>query len=49
MREWEAGFHEYVKAQFPNLGDTIRKEKVVSKDSEAELRRALDQYKASRA
>ncbi len=49
VREWEAGFHEYVKAQFPTLGDTIRKEKVVSKDSEAELRRALEQYKASRA
>ena len=49
VRDWEAGFHEYVKAQFPTLGDTIRKEKVVSKDSEAELRRALEQYKASRA
>ena len=48
VRDWEAGFHEYVKAQFPNLGDTIRKEKVVSKDSEAELRRALEQYKNSR-
>ncbi len=49
IRDWEAGFHAYVKAQFPNLGDTIRKEKVVSKDSEAELRRAIEQYKASRA
>ncbi len=49
VRDWEAGFHAYVKAQFPNLGDTIRKEKVVSKDSEAELRRAIEQYKASRA
>ena len=49
VRDWEAGFHEYVKAQFPNLGDAIRKEKVVSKDSEAELRRAIAQYKASRA
>ncbi len=49
IRDWEAGFHAYVKAQFPNLGDTIRKEKVVSKDSEAELRRAIAQYKASRA
>ena len=48
VRDWEAGFHDYVKAQFPNLGDTIRKEKVVSKDSEAELRRALEQYKNSR-
>ena len=48
VRDWEAGFHEYVKAQFPTLGDTIRKEKVVSKDAEAELRRALEQYKKSK-
>ena len=48
VRDWEAGFHEYVKAQFPTLGDTIRKEKVVSKDSEAELRRAIEQYKKSK-
>jgi F-type H+-transporting ATPase subunit alpha len=48
VREWEAGFHEYVKSQFPTLGDTIRKEKVVSKDSEAELRRAIEQYKNSK-
>jgi len=49
VREWEAGFHEYMKAQFPQVGDKIRKEKVVSKETEAELRRAIEQYKASRA
>ena len=30
-------------------GDKIKAEKVVSKETEAELRRAIDQYKASRA
>jgi F-type H+-transporting ATPase subunit alpha len=49
VREWEAGFHAYMKAQFPNVGDTIRSSKVVSKEIEAELRRAIEQYKASRA
>ena len=49
VREWETGFHAYMKAQFPQVGDKIRKEKVVSKETEAELRRAIDQYKASRA
>ena len=49
VREWETGFHAYMKAQYPNIGDTIRTTKVVSKDIEAELRRAIDQYKASRA
>ena len=49
VRDWEAGFHDYMKAQFPQLGDTIRKDKVVSKETDAELRRAIEQYKASRA
>jgi F-type H+-transporting ATPase subunit alpha len=48
VREWEAGFHTYVKAQFPQIGEKIKKEKVVSKETEAELRRAIEQYKQSR-
>jgi F-type H+/Na+-transporting ATPase subunit alpha len=48
VRDWETGFHAYMKAQFPNIGDTIRTTKVVSKDIEAELRRAIEQYKASK-
>ncbi len=49
VREWEAGFHTFMKAQFPQIGDAIRKEKVVSKDTEANLRRGIEQYKASLA
>jgi F-type H+/Na+-transporting ATPase subunit alpha len=49
VREWEAGFHAYMKAQFPQVGEAIRKEKVLSKDTEAELRRAIEQYQKSRA
>jgi hypothetical protein len=37
-----------MKAQFPNIGETIKKDKVVSKETEAELRRAIEQYKKSR-
>ena len=48
VRDWEAGFHAYMKAQFPNVGEAIRKDKAVSKETEAELRRAIEQYKASR-
>jgi len=48
VREWEAGFHAYMKAQFPNVGEAIKKDKAVSKETEAELRRAIDLYKASR-
>jgi len=48
VREWETGFHAYMKAQFPNVGDSIRTSKVIAKDIEAELRRAIEQYKASK-
>ena len=48
VREWEAGFHAYMKAQFPNIGEAIKRDKQVSKETEAELRRAIDQYKNSR-
>ena len=48
VREWEAGFHAYMKAQFPNVGEAIKKDKAVSKETEAELRRAIEQYKGSR-
>ena len=49
VREWEAGFHAYMKAQFPQVGDKIRAEKVLSKDTEAELKRGIEQFKASLA
>ncbi|HRN53714.1 MAG TPA: F0F1 ATP synthase subunit alpha [Gemmatimonadaceae bacterium] len=48
VREWEAGFHAYMKAQFPQVGDAIKKERLVSKETEAELRRAIEQYKKSK-
>ena len=47
MRAWENGFHEYMKAQFPQVGDRIRTEKVLSKETEAELKRGIEQYKKS--
>jgi F-type H+-transporting ATPase subunit alpha len=49
VRAWEADFHTYMKAQFPNIGEAIRKERVVSKENEAELRRGIEQFKKSRA
>ncbi len=47
VRDWETGFHAYLKAQFPQVVDKIRSEKAISKDTEAELRRGIEQYKAS--
>ena len=45
LREWEKGFQEYVTAQFPQIGDKIRGEKAISKETEADLKRAIDGYK----
>jgi F-type H+/Na+-transporting ATPase subunit alpha len=45
IREWERGFHEFVAAQFPQVGERLRSEKVLSKEIEADLKRAMDEYK----
>jgi F-type H+-transporting ATPase subunit alpha len=44
VRAWEAGFHEFMKTQFPQVGDTIRTSKALSKETEADLKRAIEQY-----
>jgi F-type H+/Na+-transporting ATPase subunit alpha len=45
IREWERCFHEFVGAQFPQVGERLRSEKVLSKEIEADLKRAIDEYK----
>jgi F-type H+-transporting ATPase subunit alpha len=47
VRAWEDGFHAFAKAQFPQVGDKIRSEKAISKETEAELKRCIEQYKKS--
>jgi F-type H+-transporting ATPase subunit alpha len=44
VREWEAGFHEFMKLQFPQVGERIRTEKALSKDTEAELKRGIEAF-----
>jgi F-type H+-transporting ATPase subunit alpha len=45
LREWEKGFHEFMGAQFPQVGERIRTEKALSKETEADLKRGIDEYK----
>jgi F-type H+/Na+-transporting ATPase subunit alpha len=45
LREWERGFHEFMGAQFPQVGERLRSEKVLSKEIEADLKRAIGEYK----
>ncbi len=45
IREWEADFHTFMSEQYPQVGQAIRKEKVLSKETEASLRQGIDAYK----
>jgi F-type H+-transporting ATPase subunit alpha len=45
LREWERGFHEFMAAQFPQVGERLRSEKAISKEIEADLRRGIEEYK----
>jgi F-type H+-transporting ATPase subunit alpha len=49
LREWERGFHEFMAAQFPQVGERLRSEKAISKEIEADLRRGIEEYKKSAA
>jgi F-type H+-transporting ATPase subunit alpha len=44
VREWERGFLEYVQAHYPQVGDKIKREKALSKETEEDLKRAISAY-----
>jgi len=44
IRDWERGFHDFMKTQYPQVGDAIRSKKELSKDVEADLRRGIEAY-----
>ena len=45
LQGWEKGFHEFMAAQYPQVGERIRAEKVLSKETEADFKRGIDEYK----
>jgi len=45
VREWESQFHQFVAARFPQITEKLRTEKVLSKDTEADLKKAIDEFK----
>jgi F-type H+/Na+-transporting ATPase subunit alpha len=47
VRDWERGFHEFMSHQFPQVGERIRTEKGLSKETEGDLRRGIEQYSES--
>jgi F-type H+-transporting ATPase subunit alpha len=44
LKRWEVGFLEYMRSQEPDVGKAIREEKVLSEDTEATLRKAIEFY-----
>ena len=48
IRQWEHDFLAFMAAQFPQVGEKIRTEKALSKDLEAELKRAIERFNSTR-
>jgi len=48
IKEWERGFREFIAVEYPQVTDSIRKEKVLSKEREADLRRAIEAFNSMR-
>jgi F-type H+-transporting ATPase subunit alpha len=46
LRAWEKGFHEFMAAQKPEIGEEIRGKKALPDDLQARLRAAIEEYKA---
>jgi F-type H+-transporting ATPase subunit alpha len=44
LRDWESGFLEFVEKQFPQVSQRIRGEKVLSKENEADMKRAIESF-----
>ncbi len=44
IREWERGFLEFAEKQFPQIGQRIKSEKVLSKETEGDLKRAIEGF-----
>ena len=46
VRRWEREFHEIMDASAPQIGESIRKEKALTKENEAALRQAIEKFTA---
>jgi len=48
IKAWEQSFLDFVGAQFPQVPNAIKTQKAMSKEIEADLKRAIEQFNASR-
>src|SRR5574338_1337656 len=47
IREWERQFHEFMGARFSQVGQKLRTEKVLSKETEAELKKGIEAFRTT--
>ena len=47
IRDWERQFHEFMAARFSQVGNKLRTEKVLSKETEAELKSGIESFKTT--
>ncbi len=48
IREWEATFLDFLHAQYPQVESSIKSDKAMSKEIEADLKRAIDDFNKKR-
>ena len=48
VRTWEADFHDFMAARFPEIGQRIRTDKKLSDELEVDLRAAIEEFKSLR-
>lgn len=46
VSDFEAGFYPFMREKYPEVGETIRREKSLDANLEATMRRAIEEYKA---
>ena len=47
IRDWERQFHEFMAARFSQVATKLRTDKVLSKETEAELKKGIDAFKTT--
>jgi F-type H+/Na+-transporting ATPase subunit alpha len=49
IRAWESGFLDFANAQFPQIASNIKSQKAMSKEIEADLKRAIEEFGKTRS
>ena len=48
IKAWEAGFLDFARAQYPQIGSTLKSQKALTKEVEADLKNAIEAFNKTR-